>query len=145
MAILRNIGIIGMLFGVMALAENLPGDGPSEYQVKAAFLLNFARFIDWPAAPATPSAPFVIGVFGADPFGQALDQIVIGKTIGKRPLQLLRTSDPAGLRSCNIVFVGSSEARHIAEIAKNLGDSSVLLVGESEGFVTRGGIINFVL
>src|SRR6185295_10763354 len=70
-----------------AQTEPPPAPSPTEYEVKAAFLYNFARFVEWPAeARHDPGTPFVIAVLGHDPFGGVLDETVAGKTVGGRPI-----------------------------------------------------------
>jgi hypothetical protein len=119
---------------------------PSEYQLKAAFLFNFAKFIDWPAtSPASPQSPFLICVLGQDPFGSVLDDTLKGKVIGARPLVLHRLRDKAEAGLCQIVFVSSSESAHLAEILGSLQRANVLLVGDTNGFAALGGTIEFTL
>jgi|SRR5579859_1738141 len=121
-------------------------DKLSEYQIKAAFLVNFARFVEWPPqAFGAANDPFVFGVYGKDLWGAALDQAVLGKTIDGRPAVIRRTSEVSALRSCQVVFVPAPEMRHWREVSASLGNLSVLLVGESEGFAEGGGVINFIL
>src|SRR5689334_15033090 len=76
---------------------------PLEYQVKAAFLLNFTRFIEWPAADAPPGAPFSICVLGDDPFNGALDRMVEGEAVNGRKLAVQRIHRQQQV-SCQIVF-----------------------------------------
>lgn len=119
---------------------------PSGYEVKTAFLFNFAKFIDWPPSSfATPQFPFTICVLGLDPFGNVLDEALQGKVIGDRPLALRRLKDKAEARRCQIVFVSSSESAHLAEILISLQGANVLLVGETNGFAASGGTIEFTL
>ena len=116
------------------------------YEVKTAFLFNFAKFIDWPASGfATPQSPFTICVLGQDPFGNMLEDTLNGKIIGERPLAVRRLKDKAEAQRCQIVFVGSSEIAHLAEIVGSLQKSNVLLVGEMNGFAALGGTIEFTI
>jgi len=118
----------------------------SGYEVKTAFLFNFAKFIDWPPSSfANPQFPFTICVLGLDPFGNVLDEALQGKVIGDRPLALRRLKDKAEARRCQIVFVSSSESAHLAEILVSLQGANVLLVGETNGFAASGGTIEFTL
>lgn len=118
----------------------------SGYKVKTAFLFNFAKFIEWPASSfATPDSPFTICVLGQDPFGSILTDTLQGKTIGERPLAVRRLKDKSEARSCQIVFVSSSETAHLAAIVETLRGGNVLLVGESKGFAASGGTIEFTL
>jgi|SRR5579862_2458861 hypothetical protein len=117
---------------------------PLEYQVKAAFLLNFTKFIEWPPkAFGSPAAPVSICVLGDDSFGSTLDQIVAGELVNGRAVaaqKLKRTPPP---QSCQIVFVGKSE-KDVGKILPGLGPG-VLTVGEKEGFLHEGGMIAFVV
>ncbi len=117
-----------------------------EYQIKAAFLFNFAQFVEWPAAAfADASAPISIGVLGDDPFGPVLDQTVQGETINRRKLIVLRSQRLAGLKDCQLVFISKSEKSRLTDIFESLGSASVLTVSETENFARRGGMINFYL
>lgn len=118
----------------------------NEYQVKAAFLYNFAKFVDWPGnAFANNNAPLVIGVIGDDPFGAALDQAINGKRINGRALGVSRLKWGQDLRSCHILFISSSERKRLPQIIQSLKGSSVLTVGDMDQFYQQGGIINFLL
>jgi hypothetical protein len=127
----------------MARAQASP---PGEYELKAAFLFNFAKFIDWPADSfASSQSPFTICVLGLDPFGNILEDDLQGKMIGNRPLAVRRIKDKAGVRLCQIEFVSSSESAHLAEVIGSLQSANVLLVGETNGFAASGGTIEFTL
>lgn len=120
----------------------------SEYDVKAAYLFKFTKFVEWPASAfAGPQAPFVIGVVGRDPFGGGLDRILEGNRTGERMLEVryLGGSDAAGMRACQMVFVSASEERRLGEILSALQGRPVLVVGESEGFASAGGMLGFAL
>ncbi len=118
----------------------------SGYKVKTAFLFNFAKFIEWPTSSfATPQSPFAICVLGQDPFGGILTDMLQGKMIGERPLTVRLLKDKSEGRSCQIVFVSSSESAHLANIVETLRGGNVLLVGESNDFATSGGTIGFTL
>ena len=117
-----------------------------EYEVKAAFLYNFAKFIDWPANSfAGPQSPFLICILGADPFGRAMDDALQGKMVGSHLVAIQRVKEFADLRHCQMVFVSSSESPRLAKILQSLRGSSVLVVGESEGFAIAGGTIQFAI
>jgi hypothetical protein len=117
----------------------------TEYQVKAAFLYNFAKFVDWPPAAFNDSKQSLgICVYGPDPFGQALDDALLGKSIGDRRVTVARATQFQDLAKCHVVFVGASE-REAADLANRLKGRAVLLVGESDGFAVSGGIIQFTI
>jgi hypothetical protein len=126
-------------------AAPAPPAGPTEYQIKAVFIFNFARFVEWPAtAFADPRAPFVIGVLGEDPFGGALDEAAGGEKINGRDLVLRRFRRVEEIADCHILFISRSESKRFGEILAALGDRSVLTVSDADEFATRGGMIRFV-
>jgi PAS domain S-box-containing protein len=118
----------------------------TEYQVKAAFLLNIAKFVEWPGV-AFPSkkAPLTLRVFKHDPFGSALDDIVRGKTMNGREVVARRTHELSDLKSCQLVFVSDQDGTHLPEILTTLNGLNVLVIGESDEFVERGGCVQFIL
>jgi hypothetical protein len=119
---------------------------PSEYEVKAAFLYNFARFVEWPAAALhDPGAPFVIAILGRDPFGSILDETVAGKTVAGRPIEVHRVPRVDDCRNAQIVYVSPSEHLNTAAILKALERPGVLTVGDTDGFAQQGGAINFTV
>ena len=119
----------------------------SEYEVKAAFLFNFAHFVEWPpSAFATRDAPLTICVLGDDPFGNALDQIIAGESAGGRRLIVRRIRNAADAGTCHLLFVSRSESAHLGDILAAIDSSApVLIVSDIENFVVRGGTIGFVL
>ena len=140
-----------VIFVTLALIRNVQGatadsQSYSEYQVKAAFLYNFARFVEWPKdAFPDNQAPILLGVVGEDPFGGALEQVIKGKTVNGRELVLKRLTRQQDLKGFHMLFVSSSEARHLSQIMESLRGKCVLTVGETEGFAQTGGVINFTL
>ncbi len=120
------------------------GDDHSEYEIKAAFLINFARFVEWPDQP-NGHEPFTLCVLGRDPFGATLDWSAKGKTVNGRSLVIHRISGFSELRPCQTVFLADSEMYRFDGLRKWLGDRSVLTVGEAKGFTQRGGIMNLEL
>jgi hypothetical protein len=132
-----------LLFCLGAGAE---GPALTENQIKAGFLFNFTRFVEWPtdAFPAADS-PIVLGLVGEDSFGDLLTQAAAGKNVNGRTVLVQRFKEEQNLRACNILFVGASEEKHMARIFERLNGSSVLTVGETSGFGQSGGIVNFVI
>jgi hypothetical protein len=130
--------VLWVLSAVVALLTLMPAQSPDagEYQVKAAFLYNFAKFVEWPPDSFSDgSAPLRICVLGQDPFGQELRDITSKKTVNGRELA----------RTCHILFIASSEKAHLNRILESLRGADLLTVGDTKGFVQRGGVINFVL
>jgi hypothetical protein len=118
---------------------------PTEYQVKAAFLYNFVKFVEWPAAPNEQKDPLAICILGQDPFDGALDRITQGKTINDRRIVIRRTNDIAIARSCQVLFVSLSETSRLTEIVKALRDTSILSVSDIGRFCQSGGVIAFAM
>jgi hypothetical protein len=117
----------------------------SEYQVKAAYLFNFLKFVEWPENSFTdPLAPIVIGVVGEDPFGNALPQVVIGKTVQGRDLVIRIYHAGEDLRGAHILFISASERKRLPTILSGLHGSSVLTVADTAGFLDAGGMIQFL-
>lgn len=115
-----------------------------EYQVKAVFLFDFAQFAEWPAkAFASPSAPFVIGILGDDPFGPYLDDLVKGERIGRRALVVRRFRRIEDALGCHILFVSRSKAADFPKIFAALAGRSILTIGDTDDFNRAGGIVRF--
>jgi hypothetical protein len=142
-----------LLFGLLAVlffagADRLAAQQavPSEYQVKAAFLYNFGKFVEWPTNTfVDASAPLVIGVFGDSPFHGDLDQIVRGRSIGGHPVVVRHISTKADLKGCDIVFVSLAEQKHAAAMSDAIQHFGVLTVTENmKHFMDSGYIINFI-
>jgi hypothetical protein len=118
-----------------------------EYAIKAAYLYQFGRYVQWPA-DAYPSeiTPLVIGVLGTDPFGGVLDEIARTKQIDRRPIVVRHFASMKEYTPCNILFVtASAGAEETAAAIKKTRHDPVLLVGEEPGFAEQGGMINFFL
>ena len=118
----------------------------AEYEIKAAFLLNFAKFVDWPASSfADRDSPMVIAVLGSDPFGSVLDNTLRNEKVKGRKLVVKRSNQLSDLKGCHILFVSSSEHSRLGSIIQEVKDQPVLTVGDVAGFADRGGIVNFIL
>src|SRR5262245_1469040 len=112
---------------------------PQEYQVKAAYLSSFGRFVEWPtASPAAGASSFSLCVLGQDPFGRTLDQTIAGATVHDKPVALRRIMRVEDGRTCHIVFVSASEDDELNEVLTALRSSNVLTVGETTQFAERG-------
>lgn len=116
-----------------------------EYEVKAAFVYNFIKFVEWPAEALPPDAPFRACLLGEDPFGGALERAVRGDTAGGRAIVVERVPADGAVTACQLVFVPRAYAGRTAALARALGTQPVLLVGESDGFLQAGGAINLVV
>lgn len=116
------------------------GGAPSEYQVKAAFLYNFAKFVTWPAGTFdSDGAPIRIGILGRDPFDGALERTVAGKQVDGRPFEVVHVVAGGRPGRCQVLFFGSDERRTPREVLDPIRLQGVLTVGESDRFLEEGG------
>lgn len=117
-----------------------------EYEVKAAMLYNFTRFVEWPATTWKDGrSPLILGVLGSDPFGRLLEDSMRDKTYSGRPIVLRRFHTLTELETCHVLFVAKSEKKHLKDILRLAQASSVLTVSEIDDFIQSGGTIGFVL
>ena len=138
-----GIGLALLALQLLALGQQ---QNASEDQVKAAYLLNFAKLASWPqhALPDGP-LPLVIGVSGGDEdFLSVLKAVVAGKAIGTHALVVRPVSSVDEMKSCHIVFFRASERKHMQAAIEGLAPAGALLVGEDESFLRQGGMINLV-
>jgi len=139
-----TIAIACVFLAATALPAQQPK--PSEYQVKAAYLYNFGRFITWPARIAAgKDDSFAVCVLGQDPFGQTLDSTLGGEALDGKPVEVRRITRPQQAGDCRILFISSAEEKHLREILAALNQVGVLTVSDMAGFTRRGGMIQFVL
>ena len=118
----------------------------SEYQVKAAFLYNFAKFVEWPSdAFPDPKSPFVFGIVGDDPFDGELNGMISEKSLSGRRFVVHRFRRGEDLRQCHVLFISSSEKKFLTQILDSVRGSSILTVADTDGFARQGGIIGLVL
>jgi len=138
----RNRLVLPYLFAglVTGAAADQP---PLEYQVKAAYLLNFTKFVEWPPEDfANGDAPISICVLGDAPLTPVLRQMVEGELVGGRKVVLQKApSEPA--KSCQVLFVSKSDKAG-TKLAGEMG-RGVLTVGEDDNFLADGGMINFII
>jgi YfiR/HmsC-like len=119
---------------------------PKEYEVKAAYLYNFGRFVRWPADVVTArDNSFPICVLGQDPFGPTLDSTLVGETLDGKPVVVRRISRAEDVGDCRIMFISSTEENHLKQILAALDKALVLTVSDMPDFSRRGGMIQFVL
>jgi hypothetical protein len=132
---------------LLAAVSWLPAQNamPSEYQVKAVYLYNFGRFVEWPAQVMTGRDSFAICVLGQDPFGPTLDATLVGETIAGRVVTAKRIASPQESDDCRILFLSSAEANSLKKIIEAMRKHAVLTVSDMPQFVSRGGMIQFVL
>ncbi len=140
----RVVFLFGLIFALGFRGFAQPS--PSEYQIKAAFLYNFAKFVEWPPqAFAGPKSPMVIGVLGKNVFGDDLEQTIRNKTINGHPFQFKEVHSVTEATNCHILFISASERDRLPKILSGLRNADVLTVSETGHFIEAGGMINFVI
>ncbi|HVB28867.1 MAG TPA: YfiR family protein [Terriglobia bacterium] len=138
--------ILFFVAAMLALFPQASAQEVGEYQVKAAFLYNFTKFVDWPPLPGNAGKKqFEICVFGDDPFRNGLESIVEGKSVNGQVLEVRHIKKVEDAQGCKIAFISSSEKGHLRTILNALRGSGMLTVGDTEGFARMGGVINFTL
>jgi hypothetical protein len=141
----RRRGWLAWLAGGL-LCLPLHAQVTKEYQVKAAFLYNFTKFVEWPASRfKDTSSPIVIGLFGQNQFGDELAKIVAGRKANGREIEVREIGSAADATSVQIVFIGAGGEQSLGETLATLDAAGVLTVGESPQFIAAGGMINFVV
>lgn len=121
-----------------------PSNAVVEYKIKAAFLLNFAKFISWPEELFTEDSPsFKVCVLGVNPFGSALSTIET-RTVSNRKVDLYYVSNPEEATDCHLLFISASEKNNLVRIRKILKDLPIITVSDIKGFAENGGIIEFL-
>jgi len=116
----------------------------SEYEVKAAFLLNFTKFVEWkPDAFTDANSPLEICILGPDLFGSTIDSTVANETIHNRRLVVRRISEVPPAKSCQVVFI-TRTGRGLRGILRKISPG-VLTVGEADDFIASGGMIRFMV
>jgi len=116
----------------------------SEYEIKGAFLYNFAKFVEWPAADVQKSSEtFVLGILGRDPFGNQLDELLDGKTVQDKKIILKRFDKVAEVSGCNVLFISASEEKSLPSILADLKGRPILTVSDMPDFVEEGGVVGF--
>ena len=147
MALLRNARQ-ALLCGTLAMMACLRAAGgaevPTEYQVKAVFVYNFAHFVEWPPqAFASADAPFVIGILGGDPFGAHLDEAVHGEQIGQHPLMVRRLRSIGEIDDCQILYIDRAASAQLPQVLAALEHRGTLTVSDLDGAAEHGVMIQF--
>jgi hypothetical protein len=138
--------LVTVVFTGVLLTLRAHGQLMEEYQVKAAFLYNFAKFVEWPPdAFKTPKDPILVCVLGHNPFGSGLEDVIRGKSIDGRAFAFRQVADAEEASACQILFIASSEGKRFRSLYGNSRPAGVLTVGEAQGFAAGGGVINFKL
>ena len=134
------------LAGALLLAARavLAQPTATKEQIKAAFLVGFTSYVDWPPGTfKTPTEPIVIGILGNDPFGPEFDASLKAKQGLPRPVQLRRIRIVEDAAGCHLLYISESETARLAAILKALRDKPVFTVGETAEFMKLGGMLRF--
>jgi hypothetical protein len=141
----RRAGVAVLVLLIVAAMQPARAQPGLEYEVKAAFLYNFIKFVEWPPESLAAGEPFRVCLLGEDPFGGALERAVRGDDVGGRPIAVERVAIDGALAACHLVFVPRAHANRTAATVRAIGNGAVLMVGESDGFLQAGGAINLVV
>jgi len=125
-------------------SQNISGAPPKEYEIKAAFVYNFIKFVEWPEEITELYPEISIAILGRDPFGETLDNLIKGKSIKDKKLSVYRYSDIEDIHFCHVLFISKSEEKNLKLIFAHLKEKSILTVGESSDFLKHGGIIKLL-
>ncbi|HEY3754780.1 MAG TPA: YfiR family protein [Opitutaceae bacterium] len=115
-----------------------------DYQIKAAYIYNFAKFVQWPPPPLAGGREFRVGVLGDPDSFAIIADTLRGKQVGGHPLEVVLLGSDAQAASCRVVFILRTSSLTPAQFHAHLRSAPVLLVGEKEGFAEAGGDIGFV-
>ena len=134
-----------LVLGVIVSASPIHGQDSLENDVKAAFLYNFTKFVEWPAAPDHTAEPFRVCVIADREFARAVDRTIEGESVEGRPLERVEPHSPDEARHCAILYVGRRNIDEAAPLLASVRQMPVLTVGDDPRFAQRGGAIEFVL
>lgn len=135
-----------LICGVAHLAGAETKGGLSEQELKAAALNQVVHFVRWPSgAFLDANSPLTIGIFGEDPFGTLIDELVRGETVSGHPIRVVRCFTPEAAAACHVVYVSDPEHASVDRLLRALGDRNVLAVGDDEAFVEHGGTISLTV
>lgn len=138
---------VSVLGAASVLQSSVTGNNESvELHVKAAYLLHFVRYVDWPSAsPDAALSPVVLGVLGHDPMAEVLESTVSGKTVNNRPIRVKQFASAEQIDHCDILFVPRSESRQMQAALAATAGRHILTVSDNEKFSNQGGMIEFLL
>lgn len=138
--------VASLLLISITAGSSAAGPAAAEYDIKAAFLYNFALYVSWPDnVPAAAGGTFVIGVLGRDPFMGSLDALAAERTVAGKAITVRRFATPADRVPCHILFVASADPAELEGVVEATRGSGTLVVGDTPGCAARGAAIGFVL
>lgn len=143
---LKTMKAASAAFLGLALVGFSPQEVAGEYEVKAAYLYNFAIHVEWPEESFSgKDSPVFLAILGDDPCGKVLEKALQDKTAQGRPLAVARGKTLENLGDCHILFLPDSEKQNLAKALEALKGKSVLIVAESPGLARQGAVFNFFL
>lgn len=138
--------IAGLLAVLATIAMPRMAAAESADQVKAAFLFNFARYVEWPeVAFASPESAIRICLIGGEGFRQILSAAVAGRTVGDRPVEVAPLGSLDDAARCHLLFFEEDAVAQGASVAERIGSQAVFTISDRAGFAADGGIANFIL
>ena len=138
--LVRSLSSLLIVVGVMTAGGAPSAQTVSESSLKAAFLVRFAKFTDWPSDALPPQAPIVFCAFDAE-VADALTRATATASVGSHSLSVIHLAADASPRNCSLVYVSGLDDRRMADLVGRLRGTSVLSVGDDEAFMKGGGII----
>jgi hypothetical protein len=139
-----RIGCVVALLLTTFTKTNIAQSTTEEYQVKAVFLYNFSRFVDWPENSFnSPNAPFVVGVIGGDPFGYFLEETVKGEVVHNHVMTIHHFQDLSEIDNCHILYINYKDPDQIKKTLDAVNGKNILTVNDNSNFVRMGGMIQF--
>lgn len=139
------VALLGFLL-LASATSRADSSASKEYELKAAFLYNFTKFVVWPAnrLPA-PTTPIVIGIYGRNPFGTQLTDAIRARKVDGHEIILREVTGPEQVPGVHLLFIPAGEDRNLDLLVQAVRECSVLTVGETDTFQAEGGIITFVV
>lgn len=142
---LLAVAVAAVTFVVCATTDSAQNTKPTQYDVEAAYLFNFAKFVRWPQYPGARQSTLAICIVADDAFSAVLDRTVSGEKIDGKPVVEKRIASPQEVSACSILYIGASEFGRAVRILAEASSLPVLTVSDMPGFLDRGGMIQFVL
>lgn len=138
-----RLAVLLIIFLTASISLPVSGSEIRVYEIKAAFLYNFVKFVEWPESRLKQSQGIItVGILGSDDFGNAFD-VITGRSVKDMKLSVRYFERTEDIRACHLLFVSESEKSRLREILESLQGYPILTVGESEDFGALGGIIRF--
>jgi hypothetical protein len=135
--------LIALLVLLAPAWRGVAGQPVDAGQMKAVFVVNFLRFVDWPPSHLAPSpAPFVVAVLGNRPFVEELRHYAVGQSVSGHTIEVKAVDRPQDARGAHMLFIGASESPNLPAILEVAEESALLTVGDTDGYARAGVILN---